>query len=95
MPVKAKLTTCFMTSISPLPLGTILDHPLISRALHMLPLFTIIQHKIHLTENSRSIITLACQGNGLAACSNTWKEQQHKKQITIWNKSINTDKSSI
>lgn len=70
MPVKAKLTTCFMTSISPLHLGTIPDHPLISRALHMLPLFTIIQHKIHLTK-SRSIITLACQGNGLAACSNT------------------------
>lgn len=82
MPVKAKLTTCFMTSISPLHLGTIPDHPLISRALHMLPLFTIIQHKIHLTK-SRSIITLACQGNGLAACSNTRKEQQHKKQITI------------
>jgi hypothetical protein len=64
MPVKAKLTTCFMTSISPLPLGTILDHPLTRRALHMLPLFPLIQHKIHLTEKSRSIITLACQGNG-------------------------------
>ena len=53
-----------MTSISPLPLGTILDHPLTRRALHMLPLFPLIQHKIHLTEKSRSIITLACQGNG-------------------------------